>query len=173
MQMQVVLGVLLVGCLAILASAAWALATRVRRAEEDLRRLRGLELLNDRAATLADSVGRLDLGRVEAALRALVEAIPRLERAIWRIEEEISRSAASGGGESPAPLREAIEARLRDLGYQHIQVCEGESALPGDGGILSIPVEAARGDVPHKGRVLVKEGAIREVELRPLYGLFP
>src|SRR5262245_61597773 len=160
-------------CLAVVAAAAWTLASRVRRAEEDLRRLRGLELLNDRAATLADSVGRLELGRVETSLQALVDAVPRLERALWRIEEGLAASPPAGGDAGSGPLREAIEARLRDLGYHHIQVCTREGAPSDPGGTLAIPVEAARGDVPHKGRVLVKEGAIREVELRPLYGLFP
>ncbi|MCI0587032.1 MAG: hypothetical protein L0323_09360 [Planctomycetes bacterium] len=164
-----ILGTLLVACLAVLAAAAWTLAARVRRAEEDLRRLRGIELLNDRAATLADSVGRLELGRLETSLQALVDAVPRLERALWRIEEGLARPVAPG----PGPMREAIEARLRDLGYHRIQVCEEEGIPEDGGGGFAIPVEAARGDVPHKGRVLVREGAIREVELRPLYGLFP
>ncbi|HET6203639.1 MAG TPA: hypothetical protein VFI25_12640 [Planctomycetota bacterium] len=169
----VLLGALLVACLAVVAWSAWTLASRVRRAEEDLRRLRGLDLLNDRAATLADAVGRLELGRLEASLQALVEAVPRLERALWRIEEGLARPTAPAGASGTGVFREAIEARLRDLGYHRIQVCDGEGALSEEGGSVVIAVEAARGDVPHKGKVRVKEGAIREVELRPLYGLFP
>jgi hypothetical protein len=171
--MEEILGVLLVGAIGALAAGAWAIAGRIRRAERALLDLRRLGEIGDRVHTIGEVVSRLDLSRLEGPLRELVEAAPRIERALWKVEEAAARPAASAGAEDGEGVVRTIEVRLRQLGYERVRVLEVEAPSPEGPEECAFPVEAVRGEVAHKGKVVVRRGVVAEVQLRPAHGFFP
>jgi hypothetical protein len=72
-------------------------------------------------------------------------------------------------------LGERITTRLLAMGFERIEVLTPLEQLEhlqagGEGEVL---VEARRAGAHHKGRVLVKDGAICDVKLRDSYEAFP
>lgn len=136
-------------------------------------------------ATVADRIG----GTPESAaatqaeeLRAgLEEALANLSqqqrdqtRAIEAALSAAGAPAVAGGPESPARLTQRVRAHLAGLGFESIEIVthreelESETAFSG-----AIVVEARRGGSVHKGRVMLEDGVVSDVELRPAHHLFP
>ena len=97
----------------------------------------------------------------------------RIAQALEAREHEPSVEAAPGAP-APARLPERVINRLVALGYERIELltpaAEFEALVEGEG---EIRVEARRSGATYKGRVLVNQGAIVEVALRPPYEIFP
>jgi hypothetical protein len=164
------------------AAAAWTLVARAREFVGQSRGLEHLPAVARDVAALAADRGDLDLRRIEHVLIELRDAQVRLEDVLMRHAEatraallngEASTAlpAIAGGGEA---LAERAINRLLAMGFERIQIVTRAEKLAElgarDGEVL---VEARKGGVLHKGRVLVRTGRIANVELHPAYSIFP
>ncbi len=136
-------------------------------------------------ATLAERIGGSPGGaaeaQAEAVRRGLEEALATLAeqqrdqtRAIEAALSAAGAPAAAGGREGPSRLIERVRVHLAALGYEAIEIVtprdelEAEQAFTGE-----VVVEARRGGTVHKGRAIVDDGVVSDVELRPAHHLFP
>jgi len=174
------LGLAAVLVLALATVGIWTLVLRLselRRGSERLRRLDEIQAALERLVADRDD---LDLRRIEHVLIDVRDGSRRLEDALLR-SLELSRGAA------PAPasaeivpygardgLGERVTNRLLALGYERVQIVTRAEKLlelaAHDGEVL---VEARRGGVLHKGRILVRGGQLSDVEMNPAYSIFP
>lgn len=170
-------------CVAILAAAVaaavgvWALIGRLQGLREDTRRLGALERLSEDLGRLSSEREDLDLRRIEHVLVDLRDAQVRLEEALLRTLEtrapttERAVLLPHAGTQS---LAERVVNRLLSLGFDQVQLVTPLEAIQdlaeADG---SVVVEAKKSGVLHKGRVLVREGRLAEVEVQPSYEIFP
>ncbi|MBL6721312.1 MAG: hypothetical protein ISQ08_07860 [Planctomycetes bacterium] len=172
----------LVGLVTVLALAGLlgvgvALLRRLAGLAERLEGLQRLESLDQRLKGLAESQGALDLRRLEHVLVDLRDSQKRSEERIAQALESREREPqpeSTPGAPAPARLPERVINRLVALGYERIELLtpasEFEALVEGEG---EVRVEARRSGATYKGRVLVKQGAIVEVALRPPYEIFP
>jgi hypothetical protein len=166
--------VLLIGALVV----AVTMAGRLRQIEEKLHRLERLDTLDAGLAQIVERHGELDLRRlehvlldmrdgqkrVEERLLAVVEAANQKHQSFTAIEKEGARGAVS----------DRIVNRLLALGFERIELLtqsEDLEALLKTGG--DVLVEARREGALHKGRVILKDGAIADVQMRSSYEVFP
>ncbi len=166
--------VLLIGALVV----AVTMAGRLRQIEEKLQRLERLDTLDAGLTQIVERHGELDLRRlehvlldmrdgqkrVEERLLAVVEAANQEHQSFTAIEKEGARGAVS----------DRIVNRLLALGFERIELLtqsdDLEALLKTGGDVL---VEARREGALHKGRVILKDGAIADVQMRSSYGVFP
>jgi hypothetical protein len=116
---------------------------------------------------------------VIARLRELRADLRRLEDA-WLVGSQAARlpEAPERVQGAPANLGERVVNRLLALGYERVRLItspEDLAALAAEprGGNGEITVEARRDGALCKGRVLLRSGALTEVEIRPSYSVFP
>ena len=69
-------------------------------------------------------------------------------------------------------IRALVEARLLQLGYGNLRMLTElhEMLLDGD---VEVQVECERRHMPYKGRVLVRNGAVRDVAMQSAATSFP
>jgi hypothetical protein len=174
------IAVLLLAATTAAAVGVWMLHRRLAELE---RHAAGLGKLEDVAASvkkLAGDRADLDLRRVEHVLIEIRDAERRLEDALLRVSEQaLARGAASGavGGAlatSSGALSERVVTRLVALGYERVQIVTSQADLEriaaSDG---EVSIEARRAGVACKGRVIVRGGALTDVDLKPAYATFP
>jgi len=172
----IVLALCALGALA----GVWVAVARLRAIEALGRRLDALEEIRHALARLVADRGDLDLRRVEHVLLELRDGQKRLEDALLA---RLQAPRAMGGPEaapasSPSSLSERVTNRLLALGYERVRLVTrldelerlGAAAAEGSGEIV---VEARRDGVLCKGRVLLRGGALTDVEIQPAYKLFP
>lgn len=160
-------------CSALAAVGVWMVHRRLFDLGRAAAHLEGLDELRAAVARLAADRSDLDLRRVEHVLIEVRDLLRRQEDALLRMAQVhsggASAPAAGGGG-----LSERVTTRLFALGYERVQVLDGLAELErigdGDG---EVRVEAKRGGVPCKGRVLVRGGLISDVEMQSAYATFP
>jgi hypothetical protein len=162
-----------------LLAGLWVVIARLRELRADLRRLERLESLDANLARLAGERGDLDLRRLEHVLLEVRDALRRLEDA-WLVGSQAARlpEAPERVQGAPANLGERVVNRLLALGYERVRLItspEDLAALAAEprGGNGEITVEARRDGALCKGRVLLRSGALTEVEIRPSYSVFP
>lgn len=179
---------LAIGGLAGLAAAVIYLQ-RLARATESLgeqARQAGaqIESLHASLARFAATREDLDLRRLEHLLVDLRDQGARTEETLLRAVQAARTEAGSSGDAKAtgaggaATWVERIENRLLSLGYAQVQVfLEREQLAQLDDASerepVSVPVEALRREVLHKGCVRVRAGRIVDVELNPPYAMFP
>lgn len=152
------------------------LTARLRRQTEALEGLARLEAIEGLLRQVAGRGEELDLRRLEHVLIDLRDGQRRLEERLVRLlEAPAAEGPAPAGAPRPTSLSERVATRLLSMGYERIEVLtplEDLEALEfADEG--EVIVEARRGGALHKGRVLVKDGAICDVRLRSSYEIFP
>jgi hypothetical protein len=158
----------------------WAAIARLRELESLARRLEVLEEIRHSVARLASDRGDLDLRRLEHVLLELRDGQKRLEDALLtRLQSprSLEQPDRAGGG-APPSLAERVTNRLLALGYERVRLvtpaAELEQLAAGEGGGSGeLVVEARRNGVLCKGRVLLRRGALTDVEIQPAYKLFP
>jgi hypothetical protein len=168
---------------------------RLLRFEEHMQKLAGLRSIDDRLRGLDDRLRLLGEGfekvrldRVEAHLdrlhddlEDLREATADVQQAVVQIpapqapvvlrEDPVAPVAASS--EAPGErVRAMVETRLLQLGYHDLQILTDLSALRAEHDI-DVQVECERGGMPRKGRVLVRNGRVRDVALQSIVQMFP
>lgn len=156
----------------------WRLLARIRELEAQLRPLSSLEPAARAVERLAQVERDLDLRRIEHVLIDLRDGQRRTEDRLLSLLEG-GRAGAMGGTHAlsvggPAELQERILTRLLALGYERIVFVTPSneiSALPGGDG--PVQVEARRDGVVCKGRVILRGGAIHDVQLQSAFAAFP
>lgn len=168
---------------------------RLVRFEEHLQKLAGIRSLDDRLRglderleQLATAFGKVRIDRLEAHLERLHEDLEDLrettrsvQQAVVEIPQPTVVTAEPTVIHAPAPspvesprqrLLALVETRLLQLGYGNLTVLSElrDDALDGD---VEVVVEAERGTMPVKGRVLVRNGAVRDVAMQTVVQMFP
>ncbi len=160
------------------AAGVWLLHNRLRELARFAERLSALEQIQTTLARVAREREDLDLRRIEHVLIEIRDGQRRLEDSLLRASQvayhgEAARGAPAADG---AGLSERIVQRLIAHGYEHVQVVptlEELAKLFETGGSHEVLVEARRAGVQCKGRVLVRDGVVVEVEVKPAYSMFP
>lgn len=175
---------LLLLALLLVAIVGCALLVRLeRRAAAMEARCSALERLNEVATQvekLAKTHGELDLRRIEHVLIDLRDGQKRVEdRMLGALEAQGGRSLSASALEPAyqalqSTLPERIVTRLLALGYERIQfvtpVSEVQKLSATDG---EVAIEARRDGAACKGRVLVRNGVIADLQLQSAYSIFP
>jgi hypothetical protein len=160
-------------------AAAIGVAILVRRLRElgtASERLQGLDDIRSSLQEMARARGDLDLRRIEHVLIEIRDGQRRLEDAILRATQTPPAPTADPRAPDTLGLSERIVQRLLAHGYERVHVVptlEQLSAMFAAEGAHEVLVEARRGGVLCKGRVLVRDGAVTDVELKPAYTMFP
>jgi hypothetical protein len=167
-------------CAAGAVAGIWVAVARLRSLEALARRVDGLDEIRHSVARLAADRGDLDLRRLEHVLLELRDGQKRLEDALLgrlQSSRSLEQPDRAPGG-APPSLSERVTNRLLALGYERVRlvtpVAELEQLAAGEGGGNGeLVVEARRDGVLCKGRVLLRRGALTDVEIQPAYKLFP
>lgn len=159
---------------------------RLARFEEHMQKLSGIRAVDDRLRVLVETVEKMRLDRVEAHLERLHEDLQDLREATSEVQDAVVRIprptvvAADAETAVAIPLQESdgarvlalVETRLLQLGYGNIQVLTDLSHVRADGDV-EVQVECERGGMPTKGRVQLRNGAVRDVALQTVAQMFP
>ncbi len=166
---------------------------RLVRFEEHLQKLSGirsmddrLRVLDDRLRLLVESFDKVRLDRIETRLDRLHDDLEDLCEATTEVQHAVvqipAQPAALGTTESSAGSATAaaagvrvlglVESRLLQLGYSNLNILTdlGDVHLDRD---LEVQVECTRGSMPVKGRVLIRNGSVRDVALQSVVQMFP
>ncbi|MBM3986666.1 MAG: hypothetical protein FJ294_01760 [Planctomycetes bacterium] len=160
------------------AAGVWLLHQRLRELAHLGERLSALEQIQSTLARVAREREDLDLRRIEHVLIEIRDGQRRLEDSLLRASQAGFHGEAAGGAKASdvAGLSERIVQRLCAHGFEHVQVVptlEELAKLLESAGAHEVLVEARRAGVQCKGRVLVRDGVVLEVEVKPAYSMFP
>ncbi|MEO0480550.1 MAG: hypothetical protein AAF196_13800 [Planctomycetota bacterium] len=159
---------------------------RLIRFEKAMDRLRLLEQLDRRVQRVGDQVERTRLDRVEELLHTLVEEAQKSRVALEEFEVKaqeapepaprlVTEPVTIPQGREPTSgerLRAAVDARLLALGFRDLRLLDDiEDMTLAEFGELK--VECLKGEMPHKGTVSIRNGAIVDVDLRSVARSFP
>ena len=168
---------------------------RLVRFEDHLQKLAGirsmddrLRVLDERFTALIEGLDRLRFDRIEARLDRLHDDLEDLRETTSSVRQAVvqipSAPAAPSPGEATvvlpaAPVESAgsrirtlVETCLLQLGYGNLDILTDLSAARADQD-LEVQVECERSGMPNKGRVLVRNGSIRDVALQSVAPMFP
>ncbi len=168
---------------------------RLVRFEEHMRKLAGIRSMDDRLRVVDDRLrvmvellekARLDrieghIERLHEGLEDLREATGDVRQAVVEIPQPTVQLAAAPDEPRPAAaapepygarVQGLIEARLLQMGYGGIQMLSELGAARADRD-TEVQVECERGGMPTKGRVVVRNGAVRDVALQTVAQMFP
>ena len=154
---------------------------RLVRFERYLRQISVLSLLNERLNGVADVLKSVSVERVEERIDLLLGEVDRLRTVAERVEKRLAQppvaavagpapiAAESGPGER---IRSAVERQLFSLGYRDLSILTdlSEASLAEETQVL---VECTKNQMPHKGKVVTRNGAIRDVDLQSMARSFP
>ncbi len=160
------------------------ISTVLARQGEALAKLDGLKGLDDIHAALVkmrEDRDDLDLRRLEHVLVDIRDGNKRLEEKLTlTIEHAATKKQSTTESMRPPNLQpglgERIVNRLLALGYSGVQiVTEAEQLieLGNEAGTGEVIIEARRDGAHFKGRVLMQDGIIADVAIKPAYDMFP
>jgi hypothetical protein len=167
---------------------------RLVRFEAYLREMQAIRAATERLVQQVTVASEPRLGRVEGQLDRLHADFGELREALAEVGEQVARvptappvvlpapeaSPAAAQVESPAAarrrealrLRDVVETRLQQLGYGRVQVLTDLQQASSDGD-LEIQVECERNQMISKGRILLRNGTVRDVALQSVANMFP
>jgi len=128
-----------------------------------------------------EALGRLRLDRVENLLQRLHEDLDDLREATTSVEQAVVRIppppvrevASASAAETPGQrLRALVETRLLQLGYSDLRLLTDVDSVPATADV-EVQVECLKNRMPCKGRVLLRNGALRDVQLQTIVQSFP
>jgi hypothetical protein len=157
----------------------WTLVTRLERIEALSKRFDALDEIRADLKVFAKERSDLDLRRIEHVLIELRDGQRRLEDSILRATQAALKpapGAAANAGPAPHDPAERLIARVLAQGYERVLLVQPREELErllASEGAHEVLVEARRNGVLCKGRVLLRDGAVTDVELTPAYTLFP
>ena len=160
------------------AAGVWTLVARLRDLAAAGGRLATLAEIDQKLGRLVAARDDLDLRRLEHLLVDVRDTQRRLEDGLLRTTEMAHAARAPGTdlavAAGPDSIGERIVNRLLALGFEQVQIVtraeKMSELLRRDGDVL---VEARRGGVLHKGRVILRSGRLADVEVHPAYSIFP
>lgn len=169
---------------------------RLVRFEEHLQKLAGIRGLDDRLRGLDERLQALTAAFEKARFERVVQQLDRLHDDLEDLREATTevRTAVVQIPPPPAPqmapapaiveipaaptespatrLRTLVETRLLQLGYHDLHLLSDLSHANLDAE-CEVLVEAERGGMPVKGRVLVRNGSVRDVAMQTVASMFP
>ena len=169
---------------------------RLVRFEEHLQKLAGIRGLDDRLRSLDERLQALTTVCEKVRFDRVVQQLDRLHDDLEDLREATSavRTAVVQIPPPPAPLpaaapaivevpatpsespttrlRNLVETRLLHLGYHDLRLL-GDLSHANLDAECEVLVEAERGGMPVKGRVLVRNGSVRDVALQTVAAMFP
>ena len=164
---------------------------RIVRFEEHLQKLSGirsiddrLRALDDRMMLLVEALEKVKLDRVEARLDRLHDDLEDLRDATVDVRSAVVQIPTPGvvtvAGNAPAPIAESapvriaalVESRLLQLGYGNLHILTDLAGLALDRDV-EVQVECERNNMPVKGRVLLRNGSVRDVAMQTVAPMFP
>lgn len=176
----VALAAALVVLLAASTVALWLLVVRLKRMDSKVAHLEKLEGIQGSLGRLQEENGGLDLRRLEHVLIDIRDGQKRVEDRMLAVVERSSGGGRNAGAIEPVTagsaesLAHRIVTRLLSLGYERVQlVTPWEKIGEMVGGDGEVTVEARREGAACKGRIVVKRGAIVDVQLQSAYTAFP
>jgi hypothetical protein len=176
----VTLAAALVVLLAASAVALWLLVVRLRRMDSKIAHLERLEGIQGALGKMQEEHGGLDLRRLEHVLIDIREGQKRVEDRMLAVMERSMGAGRNPGAIEPVTagsadaLADRIVTRLLALGYERVQlVTPSEKIGEMVGGDGEVTVEARREGAACKGRIVVRRGAIVDVQLQSAYPAFP
>jgi hypothetical protein len=168
---------------------------RMIRFEGHLQKLTGIKDLDDRLRSIddrvkqmAESTAKVSLERVSAQLERLHEDLEDLREATTEVRQAVVKipgmtaaarekggagAPGNAGNESPATRIVAlIETRLLQLGFRHIRLI-GNLVGAQMADEIEVQVEAERNGMPYKGRVVMRNGSVHDVNVQSVAQAFP
>jgi hypothetical protein len=166
--------------LAVLGAGVWLALARLKRMEAKAAHLERLERIEGLVEQLKGERGELDLRRLEHVLIDIRDGQKRVEDRMLAVLERPGGATRSAGAleaasaGTAAALADRIVTRLLALGYERVHLVtpaeEIGAMIAGEG---AVTVEARREGAACKGRVVVRRGAIVDVQLQSAYTAFP
>jgi hypothetical protein len=163
------------------------LHVRVARFEQHLEKLTLLRSLDDRLRQIDDrvqllgqSIDRIRVERVEAQLERLHDDLQDLREVAIGMQPSpvpLPPPAAPASADAPAEnhatrIVTAVENRLLQLGYRDVQILSDLHRLD-PAADAELQIECWRAGMPSKGRVLVRNGVVRDVAVQSVTQMFP
>lgn len=170
---------------------------RMIKFEEHLKKLGGIRDIDDRlrglderVQKLSESTGKGNLDRISAQLERLHEDLEDLREATTEVRSAVvqiptptvvATTSDDGSGsertighsETPASrIVSMIEARLLQLGYHNLRLL-GDLSGAQMSDEVELQVEADRNGMPFKGRVIVRNGSVHDVNVQSVAQGFP
>lgn len=165
---------------------------RLVRFEEHLQKLAGirglddrLRQLDDRLRQLAESFDKLRVDRIEGQLERLHDDLEDLREATTEVQHAVVQipspapalPVAAPAVEAPAEsvperLVALVEGRLLQQGYHDVNLLTDVSRVDLSRDV-ELQIECWRGGMPVKGRVIVRNGSVRDVALQTVAQMFP
>ncbi len=154
---------------------------RLVKFERYLKEISVLRQLNERLSGVADAMERLRVDRLEEGLHTLHEDAQELTAAITRIErglgglgrsDDAGKIIASAGRSVAERICAVVEQRLFQLGYQKPRILTDLRNVHLEDEI-EIQVECERQMMPYKGKVTTKNGAVLDLDVHSVVGMFP
>ena len=166
---------------------------RLVRFEEHLQKLAGirsvddrLRVMDERLLQLVESLEKVRLVGVEARIDRLHEDLEDLREVTIAVRHAVVQlplppgagSAAAGAAAAPvvespaAQIASAVEGRLLQLGYGNLQILTDLTGAMSDRDV-EVVVECDRAGMAAKGRVLVRNGRVRDVAIQTVAQMFP
>jgi len=158
------------------AFGVWSVVARLRELEKLSARFEALDEIRSGLQSLVRDRGDLDLRRLEHVLIEIRDGQRRLEDALLRATQAPANPSAAENGVATSEATQRVIARLLAHGYERVQIVPSSAeldALFSAGGVHEVLVEARRSGVLCKGRVLIRDGSVTDVELSPAYSMFP
>jgi hypothetical protein len=154
---------------------------RLVRFEDYLRELLTLRTLDERTRQMTESLGKVNLDRIENGLHLLHEDLEDLRETTAQVEGAIVRIPASepvaaapvaASNKLSDRVRALVEVRLLQLGYGNLRILS-DLENTDFGGVVEVLVECEKGRMPCKGRVLLQGGELRDVQMQTVAQSFP
>ncbi|MBL8728062.1 MAG: hypothetical protein JNM25_06500 [Planctomycetes bacterium] len=164
---------------------------RLVRFEDHLQKLTGIRSIDDRLRSLDDrmrllveTLEKLQLDRIEQRLDRLHDDLEDVREATGEVRTAVVQIPSAPAGaplaaaavalpEAPgARIAALVEGRLLQLGYGNLQILTDLGDVRADRDV-EVQVECERNSMPAKGRVLVRNGAVRDVALQTVAHMFP
>ena len=166
---------------------------RLVRFEEHLQKLAGIRSMDDRLRVLderllqiVEGFERIRLDRIENKLERLHDDLEDLREATTDVRQavvQLPAPVATDGEFAAKPpivvpepagtrVRALVEGRLLQLGYGNLDILTDLSSLHSDNDV-EVQVECERNGMPVKGRVIVRNGSVRDVAMQSAAQMFP
>jgi hypothetical protein len=172
-----------IACLLLAATTAGLalLLVRLRRLEGRFAHLDRLEEIQAALKRFGEEREALDVRRLEHVLIDIRDGQKRVEDRMLAVLESSRGGTRSPGAIEPvsagsaAALADRIVTRLLALGYERVQLVTPLASLADlvAGGDGEVTVEARRDGAACKGKIIVRRGAIADVQLQSAYSAFP
>lgn len=158
---------------------------RLARFEVHMQKLAGIRTLDERLRILAEAFETLRLDKLEQQLDRLHDDLVDLREATTEVRQavyEIPQPTVVHGTAEPSAatvvesagtrVLALVETRLLQLGYGNIQILTDLSEFRAEREV-EVHVECERSGMPTKGRVVVRNGTVRDVILQNAAPMFP